>query len=219
MSFDALSSESSSLNGLLESHLVRFGEIVQSASDEELEKELFKLDALVNRVRLNDEVIEGLLDPHTPETTRTQILESLQEGLQRLIDGRQELVRLFEKNRLLHRRSIQSILTARRLIYARQNKGSHYAPEICGYCEGFGHVGKPHCSVCSGERFVLVKQPANACPLCKGTGTATSHEILLYRGDCCTVCGGHGWATDHTRGPDVTARLGQSFRPSALQAY
>lgn len=62
----------------------------------------------------------------------------------------------------------------------------------CRFCQGTGKdpFGVPSklssCQVCGGKGEILVKEPHEKCPACKGDGRAF-HQRLT-----CSVCGGRG---------------------------
>jgi DnaJ-class molecular chaperone len=62
----------------------------------------------------------------------------------------------------------------------------------CAWCQGTGVEGKgkskKQCSVCDGQKRVLVEAPYSECPKCKGKG----HISMNRR---CKVCHGAGWNT------------------------
>ncbi len=68
-------------------------------------------------------------------------------------------------------------------------------PEIPGYsfqsCFPCGGKGSKTCESCEGYGRVLVREPAQRCPVCRGNGYLIEHE--LYLGGRCSACQGTGW--------------------------
>src|SRR5262249_28050510 len=156
-----------------------------TASVEVLEAELSELGDLVDRYRHSDELLERLLDPETTVVRREEILESLKAQRLLLTRNRMEAERLRARSQQLLRRSVQLIGKAGRQIYQMQNDNSTHAPELCGYCEGFGTRAGIQCPACDGKRTILVQQPAIKCPRCKGDGKVHSDSGPFYYHDFC----------------------------------
>ena len=192
--------ESVGLDEVLEQRLRDLLNRIGNVPLEDLEAELNTLSKLVEDYKRRDELLEGLLDPKTTEVKRRQIIESLKSQKFRLAQGRaenavlQENAVLHEKSHRLIETSIRQLLEAARRLHRRNDELSEYAPEICGYCNGFGRVNGTPCQACDGKRIVLVHQPPIPCPRCNGNGKPIARDRETFFQDVCVVCRGKGWA-------------------------
>ena len=172
-------------------------------SVEEIEGEVVTLNELVNLFVQQDRRLEKLLDLTTPTEEFRQIVEQLSGSSRTVAEERESLKQLHSVSHQLIERSVQLFTKAHRLIDHSKNVTSRYAPEVCGFCSGFGCSEDSICQACKGSRTILVHQPALKCPRCMGTGRSDRAEpsVRCYR--FCTVCGGSGWAL---RQPDRRKR-------------
>jgi hypothetical protein len=178
---------------LLESRLLGVLERIGTAPIAEIESELHSLSKLVNAYRLNDELLENLLNPTTTFSQCEEIRETLHLQHLRLAENRAELLRLHEKSHSILEHSAQLLAKIDRQVYQFEHKNSEYAPEICANCGGIGSVNCNKCLSCDGRRTLLVHQPPIKCPRCYGTGRSGARDRFDFSQHLCIICRGKGW--------------------------
>jgi hypothetical protein len=182
------------LDEVLEQGLRELLERLGSLPIEDLEIELTTLSKLVEDYKRRDELLEGLLAPGTTEARRSEILEPFNTDRVQVTRSRAEIMRLHDRSHGLIQTSIRLLLDAQRKVYRQSNKSSEYAPEICGYCNGFGGTSSHPCLACDGRRTILVHQPPIPCPRCNGNGKPIAADRVMFFQEVCVVCRGKGWA-------------------------
>ena len=185
--------ESTGFDELLEGRLTELLAKVGNADLEDLEEELASLHSLIDLYKHIDELLENLFTPGVDQETRPERLSSLRDQRIRVLENRAEAERLHAKSHSILEHSAQILAEIDRRIFEKTNKGSAYAPELCGLCRGIGRRSSAPCVACKGKRTVLVYQPALKCPRCGGSGQADEHDRINFGLSLCLICHGTGW--------------------------